>query len=102
MTEESTTEIIQAIHRLDVPKKIIGKRESEEKLEQFSIHSDPIEIVIDSYGGEMYSMFAIYDTIKQASCPVHTLALGKVMSAAVLLLAAGEKEEDGQERIQHL
>ena len=38
-------------------------------------------------------MFSIYDAIRQASCPVHTLALGKVMSAAVLLLAAGEKGE---------
>jgi ATP-dependent Clp protease protease subunit len=36
-------------------------------------------------------MFALYDTIKFLPCPVHTVAIGKVMSAGVLLLAAGKK-----------
>jgi ATP-dependent Clp protease protease subunit len=36
-------------------------------------------------------MFTLYDTIKFLPCPVHTIALGKVMSAGVLLLASGTK-----------
>jgi ATP-dependent Clp protease protease subunit len=36
-------------------------------------------------------MFSLYDTIKFLPCPVHTIALGKVMSAGVLLLASGVK-----------
>lgn len=51
----------------------------------------PIHLVISTYGGSVDEMFTLYDTIKFLPCPVHTIALGKVMSAGVLLLAAGEK-----------
>jgi ATP-dependent Clp protease protease subunit len=55
--------------------------------------SKPIYIVIETYGGSVDSMFALYDAIKYVPCPVHTIALGKVMSAGVLILAAGAKGE---------
>ena len=51
----------------------------------------PIHLVISTYGGSVDEMFSLYDTIKFLPCPVHTLALGKVMSAGVLLLASGVK-----------
>jgi ATP-dependent Clp protease protease subunit len=51
----------------------------------------PIHLVISTYGGSVDEMFTLYDTIKFLPCPVNTIALGKVMSAGVLLLAAGTK-----------
>lgn len=51
----------------------------------------PIHLVISTYGGSVDEMFTLYDTIKFLPCPVHTIALGKVMSAGVLLLASGKK-----------
>ena len=51
----------------------------------------PIYLVISTYGGSVDEMFTLYDTIKFLPCPVHTIALGKVMSAGVLLLASGTK-----------
>jgi ATP-dependent Clp protease, protease subunit len=51
----------------------------------------PIYLVVSTYGGAMDEMFSLYDTIKFLPCPVHTVALGKVMSAGVLLLASGVK-----------
>lgn len=51
----------------------------------------PITLVVSTYGGSVDEMFGLYDTIKFLPCPVHTVALGKVMSAGVLLLAAGTK-----------
>ena len=51
----------------------------------------PIHLVVSTYGGSVDEMFSLYDTIKFLPCPVHTIALGKVMSAGVLLLASGEK-----------
>lgn len=51
----------------------------------------PIYLVISSYGGSVDEMFCLYDTLKFLPCPVHTVALGKVMSAGVLLLASGVK-----------
>ena len=56
-----------------------------------SINRSPIHLVISTYGGSVDEMFTLYDTIKFLPCPVHTIALGKVMSAGVLLLASGEK-----------
>lgn len=56
-----------------------------------SINLKPIHLVISTYGGSVDEMFALYDTIKFLPCPVHTIALGKVMSAGVLLLASGTK-----------
>lgn len=56
-----------------------------------SQNNKPIHLVISTYGGSVDEMFTLYDTIKFLPCPVHTIALGKVMSAGVLLLASGAK-----------
>jgi len=49
-----------------------------------------IELFISSYGGTIYDALALHDIIHTLQCPVHTFAYGKCMSAAPLLLAAGE------------
>lgn len=51
----------------------------------------PIELHIASYGGDICDMFALHDTIRTLNSPVHTTGMGKVMSAAVLVLACGEQ-----------
>jgi ATP-dependent Clp protease protease subunit len=56
-----------------------------------NINREPINLVVSTYGGSVDEMFSLYDTIKFLPCPVHTIGLGKVMSAGVLLLAAGAK-----------
>ena len=53
----------------------------------------PIKLYLSTYGGAADDMFSFYDILNQAkeSCEIHTIGLGKVMSAGVLLLAAGTK-----------
>lgn len=51
----------------------------------------PITLFVSTYGGSVDEMFSLYDVIKHVSCPIHTIGLGKVMSAGVLLLASGKK-----------
>jgi len=53
----------------------------------------PIELLISTGGGTLGDMFAIYDTLRvfREECEIRTHGLGRVMSAGVLLLAAGEK-----------
>jgi ATP-dependent Clp protease protease subunit len=51
----------------------------------------PITLVISTYGGSVDEMFSLYDILKYVPCPVRTVGIGKVMSAGVLLLSAGEK-----------
>ena len=58
-------------------------------------NESPIWLFIDTYGGSIDSMFSLYDTIKFVSCPIHTVGLGKIMSAGVLLLASGDKRYIG-------
>jgi ATP-dependent Clp protease protease subunit len=52
-----------------------------------------IELFIGSFGGSEYEMFALYDVMNSIKCPISTCALGKCMSAAPLLVAAGSKGE---------
>ncbi len=51
----------------------------------------PIKFIVSTYGGSVDEMFSLYDVMKYVPCPVHTIAIGKVMSAGVLLLASGSK-----------
>ncbi len=63
-------------------------------LKLYQIESDAeIEFLISSPGGVAADMFAIYDfmRITRKAAPISTYGVGKVMSAAVLLLAAGSK-----------
>jgi len=53
--------------------------------------TSPIKLIISTYGGSVDEMFSLYDIIKYVPCPVHTIAIGKVMSAGVLLVASGQK-----------
>ena len=51
----------------------------------------PIELFVGSYGGCEYDMFALYDAIQTIHSPIHTIAIGKCMSAAPLLVCCGAK-----------
>ncbi len=50
-----------------------------------------ITVRISSPGGYAGSGFALYDLLKQCSCPVDTEAMGYVGSAAVMAYLAGER-----------
>jgi ATP-dependent Clp protease protease subunit len=48
-----------------------------------------ISLYINSPGGDMVGLFAIYDTMQFLQCDVATLCVGQAASAAAILLAAG-------------
>jgi ATP-dependent Clp protease protease subunit len=48
-----------------------------------------ISIYINSPGGEMPALFAIYDTMQYVKCDIGTICIGQAASAAAVLLAAG-------------
>ena len=50
----------------------------------------PINVFINSPGGEVYAGLAIYDVMQYISAPVHTNCVGVAMSMASVILAAGE------------
>ncbi|WP_232663732.1 ATP-dependent Clp protease proteolytic subunit [Pseudonocardia sp. TRM90224] len=51
----------------------------------------PIELYINSPGGSLTAMTALYDTMQYIRPQVRTFCLGQAASAAALLLAAGTK-----------
>jgi len=95
VNEEKAGEIIHGLITL----KQYGKIEQEEeeppkkrKAKQKDEY-EPIEFYVSTNGGSASDMFAIYDVMRMVrkDCEIHTVGIGKVMSAGVLLLAAGTK-----------
>jgi ATP-dependent Clp protease protease subunit len=82
VNEEKVAELVHGLLVLDEMNKLSD--ESSQK---------PIEFYISTYGGSADDMFGLYDIIRliKETSEVHTIGLGKVMSAGVLLLAAGTK-----------
>lgn len=69
------------------------QRVLEEGKEEPSLIYRPFELLISTPGGTAVDMFSIYDMMRQTQedCEIHTYGLGRVMSAGVVLLAAGTK-----------
>jgi ATP-dependent Clp protease protease subunit len=49
----------------------------------------PVNLYINSPGGDMTALFAVYDAMQFMNPPVHTVCVGQACSAAAVLLAAG-------------
>ena len=78
-------------------KMLLHKDEEDPESELIAV-TLPIEMMISTPGGGADDMFAIYDIMRvvREKCDLITYGIGKVMSAGVLLLAAGTK---GQRKI---
>jgi len=50
-----------------------------------------IPVVIDSYGGQVYSLMSMIAAIKDAEIPVATIVEGKAMSCGAVLLTFGDQ-----------
>ena len=83
--DEKVAELVHALLYLDE----VNRVREEEK---------PIGFYVCTYGGSADDMFALYDVMRQVreTTEIHTVGMGKVMSAGVLILAAGTK---GQRKI---
>jgi ATP-dependent Clp protease protease subunit len=51
----------------------------------------PVNLYINSPGGDMTALFAVYDAMQFLGPPVHTVCIGQACSAAAVLLAAGDE-----------
>lgn len=87
VVEEKVAELVHALLYLNE----INRVTPEEK-------KKPVDFYISTLGGSADDMFALYDVMRQVrgETEIHTIGMGKVMSAGVLLLAAGT---NGQRRI---
>jgi ATP-dependent Clp endopeptidase proteolytic subunit ClpP len=77
---------------------VVEGKDGEEEKKEAEVEVLPIEFLLSTPGGSADDMFALYDIMRvvKEKCPIVTFGIGKVMSAGVLLLAAGTK---GQRKI---
>jgi ATP-dependent Clp protease protease subunit len=50
---------------------------------------EPIKLIINSFGGEVYSGLALIDVIDSSQTPIHTVCHGTAMSMGLIVFAAG-------------
>lgn len=55
----------------------------------------PVTLMIDSEGGDVYSMFSFIDRIRQSSVEIITIGTGLIASAALPIFAAGTRRYAG-------
>ena len=82
VVEEKVAELVHALLYLNE----LNRLSPEDK-------KKPIDFYISTLGGSADDMFALYDVIRQVreETEIHTIGMGKVMSAGVLLMASGTK-----------
>lgn len=83
--EDSAKEINEAIFRINL---------YDDKMEESLIDyvREPIQIHINSYGGNVYDGFAIVNAIELSKTPVYTVASGACMSMGLIILLSGHKK----------
>jgi len=76
---------------------IISINEHDEYLKKiYEIHNityepKPIKMVIDSYGGQVYSCFGLLSVMERNQTPIHTIVTGCAMSCGFMMLICGHK-----------
>ena len=80
--------IIIRVNKFD---KESAKKFSQEVAQAHNTGQKVIPVVIDSYGGQVYSLMAMISAIKHAELPVATIVEGKAMSCGAVLFSFGEQ-----------
>lgn len=70
--------------------KIINQDDKEE-LQKREYKREPIHIYVNSFGGEVYDMWALVDIMENSRTPIYTYCTGYAMSAAFKIFLAGHK-----------
>lgn len=56
-----------------------------------SENQKPITLILNSLGGDISGLFAIYDVIQMVRSPVRTICIGDASSSAAVILASGSR-----------
>lgn len=66
-----------------------AKKFDEEMAQAHNTGQKVIPVVVDSYGGQVYSLMSMISSIKHAELPIATIVEGKAMSCGAVLLTFG-------------
>lgn len=76
--EENTNNVIQFIHEINHID--VGKN---------SDKREPIKLIINSCGGDIYRGFGVIDAILNSNTPVYTICYGAALSMGFIIMASG-------------
>ena len=91
VTEEKCSELVYSLLSLEqTAARTVAKQDEEGEIVDVEVR-EPIEFYISTFGGQASEMFSVYDLMRKirVNTDIKTYGIGKVMSAGVLLLAAG-------------
>jgi ATP-dependent Clp protease protease subunit len=69
----------------------INKEDDDKDKIQRDFKREPIDLVVNSFGGSIYDGLAIVSVIDSSKTPVHTYVYGYAMSMGLLIAVAGHK-----------
>lgn len=69
----------------------ILKQDDKDESEKKDFQRKPIQLYVNSYGGNIRDMWALIDIIQQSKTPIYTYCTGYAMSAAFIIFIAGHK-----------
>ena len=81
----------------ELTQKIIEINQDDEHLKKIynvyglTYNPEPIQIYIDSYGGQVYQCFGLLSVMERSSTSIHTIVTGCAMSAGFMILISGHK-----------
>lgn len=78
--------LIEIIHDIDHNESL---RFAEKLLTLNEISNEPIDLLIDSDGGDAIAMLAIVELMRLSPAPIRTICVGKARSAAAVILSCG-------------
>jgi ATP-dependent Clp protease protease subunit len=78
INDENTNDVIQFIHEINYVD--MGKQREER---------EPIKLIINSYGGDVYRGFGVIDSIINSVTPVHTICYGAALSMGLPIMVSG-------------
>lgn len=96
-TKDPRIKVSEFKNLIDMPIVVRVNKFNEESAKKFSediasahdTKQPVIPVIIDSYGGQAYSLLAMIGEIESSKVPVATICLGKAMSCGALLLGHG-------------
>lgn len=82
VSQSSVKSIIEEI-------RAINREDDKEEKSKKEFTREPIEILVNTFGGSVYDGFALISAIEGSKTPVHTHCPGKAMSMGFAIMAAG-------------
>lgn len=94
ISEKKGADVVAALLYLESSSHAMGLENPQDPESNQVIIARSIAMMISTHGGtasDMFSILDVMDMVKERTCDIETIGIGKVMSAGVPILAAGTK-----------